>query len=64
VQFQPVASDTIYVPAVDQILSVSTGAVAWMSGDPSSALSPSSAAVAGSHVIFISGTKVLAQAFQ
>jgi hypothetical protein len=62
-QFQPVASDTIYVPTVNQVWSVSTGAVDWASGDPDVLLNSPIAAVAGSHVVFISGTNVLVQSY-
>ena len=60
-QFQPVTTDTIYVPAANRVLSVSTGSVTWMSGDPATG-SPASA-VAGSQVIFVSGIGLLAQTY-
>jgi hypothetical protein len=62
-QFQTVASDAIYVPAHNQILAVSTGAVNWTSADPVDVPGSSPAAVAASHVIFVSGTDVLAQTY-
>ena len=58
-EFQPVSSDLIFVPAVNQILSVSTGALNWSSGDPSTA----GGALAGSHIVFMSGTKLIAQSY-
>lgn len=65
--FQPVTTDGIYVPATNQVLSVSTGAIGWESGDPDTDASPNFnipvGAVAGSYVIFISGTNVLAQSY-
>ena len=65
-EFQPLTTDGIYVPATNQILSVSTGSVSWTSGDPEGGPYPSGSvvrAVAGSHVIFVSGTSVLAQSY-
>jgi hypothetical protein len=63
--FQSVTDDTIYVPSANSILTVSTGAVGWMSADPfARAATPSAlGAVAGSHIIFVSGTDLLAQSF-
>jgi hypothetical protein len=62
-QLQPVTTDTIFVPAANQMLSVSTGSVGWMSGDPDIWLHSPVAAVAGSRVIFVSGTSLLAQPY-
>jgi hypothetical protein len=63
IQFQTVASDAIYVPALNQILAVSTGALNWTSADPVDVPGYPPGAVAASHVIFVSGTNVLAQAY-
>jgi hypothetical protein len=67
-QFQPLTGDTIYVPAANQIQTVTTGAANWASGDFATSMGNSlgqgdyfPAAVAGSNVIFVSGTRVLAQ---
>jgi hypothetical protein len=62
--FDAVTSDLIYAVNLGEIVSVSTGNVSWMSAD--SALQPDSAppsigAVAGTNVIFVSGSTVLAQ---
>jgi hypothetical protein len=54
---QVVTSDLVYVPSLNQILSLSTGARTWASGDPSSGVG----AVAGSEVVFVSGSLVLTQ---
>lgn len=62
-EFQPVTSDGIYVPTTNQILSVSTGSVNWMSGDPDTWLEKPIAAVAGSNVIFVSGIDLVAQSY-
>lgn len=65
-QFQAVGGDTIYVPVVNKMLSVSTGAVSWMSADPFPEVGgvvPVLSAVAGTRVIFVSGSSVLAQSF-
>jgi hypothetical protein len=55
--FQIVGNDAIYDPHSNQILSVSTGKTAWASGDPFFHYG----AIAGSNVIFVSGTNVLIQ---
>ena len=62
-QFQPIDSDTVYAPVRNQILSVSTGTVRWASADLDYWLGTPNAAVAGSRVVFISGTNVLAQSY-
>jgi hypothetical protein len=62
-QLQPVTSDLIYVPTTNQVISVSTGSIGWTSGDPDTRPFATGAAVAGSQVIFVSGTNVLAQSF-
>jgi hypothetical protein len=70
--FQGITSDTIYAVNLAEILSVSTGNVAWMSGDsatdfqcPSTGVELTSGvgAVAGGRVVFVSGTKILAQGY-
>jgi len=58
--FQPVTSDGIYATQFNEIFSVSTGAVTWASGNPEVG---NVGAVAGSNVIFVSGTDVLAQSY-
>lgn len=61
----PAVNDRIYVPATNQILSVSTGSVVWASGDPDTwALSDQPVSgVTGSRVIFVSGIDVVAQSY-
>jgi hypothetical protein len=59
--FIPVASDAIYVATKNQILSVSGGTVTWMSGDPQT--DAWVGAVAGSKVVFVSGTDLVAQSY-
>jgi hypothetical protein len=62
--FQTVTSDSIYAVNLAEILSVGTGSVSWMSGDPASLSAGGSVgAVAGNRVVFLSGTKVLAQGY-
>src|SRR6185437_8047127 len=70
--FQGIPSDNIYAINLAEILSVSTGNVNWMSGDTASdtfhcicTASERSGvgAIAGSRVVFVSGTKVLAQGY-
>jgi len=63
--FQTVTSDTLYALNLDAIVSVSTGAVSWMSGDP---LTPAYTlnfvdALAGNHVVLVSGTRLVAQSY-
>ena len=53
---QLLGPDSIYARELNEIVSPTTGAVSWMSGDASSQLG----AVAGSHVVFVSGARVLA----
>jgi Putative Ig domain len=65
-QFQPVTADQIYVPLVNQILSVSTGAVVWASGNPDAwiqATYQTESAVTGTQAIFVSGIDAVAQSF-
>jgi hypothetical protein len=59
-QLQTVTADSIYVPITNQILSVSTGTINWTSGNPFPHLP---AALAGSRVVFVSGTDLLAQSY-
>lgn len=63
--FQTVTSDTLYALNLDAMVSVSTGAVSWMSGDP---LTPAYTlkfvdALAGNHVVLVSGTRLVAQSY-
>jgi hypothetical protein len=54
------------VPVMNEMVSVSTGAVSWMSADPFQVVggvAPVVSAVAGTRVIFVSGSSVLAQSF-
>jgi len=62
-RLQPLTSDTIFIPATNQIRVVSTGALSWMSGDAFEWQQSPQAAVAGSTVIFVSGIDLLAQSF-
>jgi hypothetical protein len=55
-EFQPLTADTIYSAEINSILTVSTGATAWSSGQASRG----KGAVAGGYVIFASGARVLA----
>ena len=57
--FQPVTADSIYSPALNSILSVSTGTVIWSSGAP---IRNGVGAVAGGNVLFASGARVLSLA--
>ena len=56
---QLVTSDLVYAPSINQILSLTTGAPTWVSGDATVGLG----AVAGSEVVFLSGNLVLAQPY-
>lgn len=58
--FQALTSDSIFVPNLVEVLSVSTGNVEWASGDPST---PMVGGVSGRKVIFVSGAKVLVQGY-
>jgi len=63
-EFQPVGTDSIFVPTANQVWSVSSGAVNWASGDAAVFRNGfDTAAVAGSRIIFISGTDVVAQSY-
>jgi hypothetical protein len=57
-EFQPLTADTLYSDELNSILSLSTGATAWMSGDSPRGIG----AVAGQYVVFSSGARVLALA--
>jgi hypothetical protein len=69
--FQTVTSDTLYALNLNEIVSVSTGAVSWTSGDavatsvnvldlPTVAFMDT---LAGKHVVFVSGSQVVAQSY-
>ncbi len=69
--FQTVTSDTLYALNLNAIVSVSTGAVSWASGD---AVAPAinllngsnlrfMDTLAGNHVVFVSGSQVVAQSY-
>jgi hypothetical protein len=58
-QIQPLSSDLIYAPALNQILSVSTGAQTWASGDPLD--QGTGGALAGANIVFVSDGRLLAQ---
>jgi len=58
---QSVTTDAVYAPQKNQILSVSTGAGSWLSGDPT--LNYPFGAIAGGNVVFISNIDLLAQPF-
>jgi hypothetical protein len=64
--FQIVASDVLYALNLNAIVSISTGATLWMSGDavnpPNVTNSTYVSALAGKYVVFASGARVLAQA--
>ena len=69
-QFQPISSDLVYDPGSNEILSVSTGAISWASGDALVAnqsavytYGAELAAIAGSNVVFLSGSSILAQPY-
>ncbi|MBS0418934.1 MAG: putative Ig domain-containing protein [Proteobacteria bacterium] len=53
---QPLAADSIYAQDLNEIISPTTGAVSWMAPLPNSKLG----AVAGSSVVFVSGTSLVA----
>lgn len=58
--FQPIGPDSLFALNLASILSVSTGSVTWMSGDP---ISASVGAVAGSRVVTVSGNDVIVQGY-
>jgi len=64
--FDVATSNSIYSPALNQILSLTTGAPTWASGNArltDGAIGVSMGAIAGSQVIFTSGSLVLAQPY-
>lgn len=69
--FQTVTAATVYALNLNAIVSVSTGTVSWMSGDAVAPYSnyletPSLSfldTLAGSHVVFVSGSLVVAQSY-
>jgi hypothetical protein len=61
---QPVSTDIVYEPHTNFMYSVSSGKASWHSGDaPGLQRFPPTGAVAGSNVIFVSGTDLLAQGY-
>ncbi len=58
---QAATPDTLYSPSVNEIVSLTTGAVTWASGN--SAKGFVTGAISGSQVIFPSGSLVLAQPY-
>jgi hypothetical protein len=71
VSFQTVTSDALYALNLNEIVSVSTGAVSWASGDAvTSGYTPPNSIVlsffdtlAGNHVVFVSGAQVVVQSY-
>jgi hypothetical protein len=64
--FNVVTSNSIYSPELNQILSLTTGAPTWESGNAKlteGAIGVSLGAIAGSQVVFTSGNLVLAQPY-
>ncbi len=65
--FQTVTSDTLYALNLNEIVSLSSGAASWASGDAvaNNPLDSSTLAfmdaLAGNHVVFVSGAQVVAQ---
>jgi hypothetical protein len=66
-QFQTLSSDSIYVGNLNAIVTVSTGATTWTSGNSQAnegtivySQTPWGV-LAGSYVVFVSGAQVLAQ---
>jgi hypothetical protein len=55
--FQLLGADSIYAQEINEIVSPTTGTVSWASGDDASTKLGASA---GSHVVFVSGARVLA----
>ena len=62
-EFDVVTSNSIYSPTLNEILSLTTGAPIWASGNASLTDNPNQGAIAGSQVIFTSGPLVLAQPY-
>lgn len=73
VTVQPITTDTIYSPDRNAIMSLTTGAVSWMSADSNAGTCSNEAgsgvsaicfgALSGSEVVFASGASVLAQPY-
>jgi hypothetical protein len=69
--FQTVTADTLYAHNLNAIASVSTGAESWASGDPLASINTglNSApltfldGLAGNYVVFVSGSKFVAQRY-
>jgi hypothetical protein len=59
---QPVTTISVYGPDVNEVVSTADGAVLWSSGD-GLAVSGGAGAIAGSQVVFISGSLVLTQPY-
>jgi hypothetical protein len=59
VHLEPLTADTFYAANTNAVVSSTNGATVWTSGDVSSG----TGAVAGTQVIFVSGTAVLAQPY-
>jgi hypothetical protein len=68
--FQTVDSDTLYALNLPELVSISTGAVSWQSGDPLRCIltqqeyaipSCSADAFAGSHVVLVSDSRLVVQ---
>ena len=55
-RLQLLGADSIYSPELNEIVSPTSGAVSWTTGDSTRQLG----AVAGSYVVFVSGARVLA----
>jgi hypothetical protein len=60
-RFDVSAVDSVYSPDLNAIVSVSTGAVTWTSGNAQALTAVG--ALAGTHVVFASGARVLAQSY-
>jgi hypothetical protein len=70
--FQMLNSDTLYALIKPEMVSISTGTVSWMSGDPLPYFVPLSTvfkvgpfftALAGNHVVLVSDSRVVVQSF-
>jgi hypothetical protein len=62
-EFDVVTSNSIYSPLLNEILSLTSGAPTWASGNPLLTDGQSRSAIAGSQVVFTSGALVLAQPY-
>jgi hypothetical protein len=58
---QVATPDTLYSPRLNEIVSLTTGAATWASGNPAKTLV--TGAISGSQVVFPSGSLVLAQPY-